>query len=315
MAWDDFPNGRWGNRDSPAYGEPFYSMCKDPDERSLEHRREMWMSSLTSLDDVAKVFIAYIKGGATKRLPWCPDRIGDETNVIKRQLVKMNMLGLLTVNSQPRVNAALSSDPIFGWGPKGGFCYQKAYAEFFCDHTTLSLLMDVASMHKEWTLCAINSAGKVFCSPPKPTVECIDGKKQRKGSNTSSRSSGSSTNAVTWGVFPNLEVKQPTVVDEESFLTWAAEAFELWKIEWGSIYQEGSVSKGVINEIYNTWFLVNIVDNNFVSGDLFHNLICELEAKKQTPPGPHRLSNPARSPSRSFSAISYLDEDSQNGEK
>lgn len=31
--WDDFPNGRWGPRESPAYGEPFYSMCSDPDAK------------------------------------------------------------------------------------------------------------------------------------------------------------------------------------------------------------------------------------------------------------------------------------------
>jgi hypothetical protein len=27
-------------------------------------------------------------------------------------------------------------------------------------------------------------------------------------------------NAVTWGVFPGQEIIQPTIIEEESFLTW-----------------------------------------------------------------------------------------------
>lgn len=37
--------------------------------------------------------------------------------------------GFLTINSQPRVNAARSDDPTFGWGGIGGYVYQKAYVE------------------------------------------------------------------------------------------------------------------------------------------------------------------------------------------
>ena len=32
----------------------------------------------------------------------------------------LNQLGVMTINSQPRVNSALSSDPYVGWGPPGG---------------------------------------------------------------------------------------------------------------------------------------------------------------------------------------------------
>lgn len=47
------------------------------------------------------------------------------------------------------------------------------------------------------------------------------------------------------------------------------EAFELWTEEWGRIYEEGSSSKKLLKEIADTWFLVSLVDNNFVNGDLF----------------------------------------------
>merc|ERR1719160_2248436 len=80
------------------------------------------------------------------------------------------------------------------------------------------------------------------------------------------------TNAVTWGVFPGREVIQPTVVDERSFMAWKDEAFALWD-EWSSIYEPGSASKDLIEGLVETYYLVNIVDNNFVSGDLINNLI------------------------------------------
>lgn len=93
----------------------------------------MWGSALNSVDDVINVFMNYLKfQNPTKRLPWTNENLGEETTVIKKQLIKLNSLGLCTINSQPRVNGALSADPIFGWGPPGGFVFQKAYIEFFC---------------------------------------------------------------------------------------------------------------------------------------------------------------------------------------
>ena len=45
------------------------------------------------------------------------------------------------------------------------------------------------------------------------------------------------------------------------------EAFELWNSQWASAYEEGSVSRRVINEIHDNYFLVNIVDNDYVGED------------------------------------------------
>ena len=76
-------------------------------------------------------------------------------------------------------------------------------------------------------------------------------------------------NAVTWGVFPQKEIIQPTVVDPESFPIWKDEAFELWKSEWQVLYAEDSPSFELIDEICDTYYLVNIVDNDFIGGDIF----------------------------------------------
>jgi methylenetetrahydrofolate reductase (NADPH) len=36
-----------------------------------------------------------------------------------------------TVGSQPAVDGARSEDPIHGFGPKGGYVFQKSFVEFF----------------------------------------------------------------------------------------------------------------------------------------------------------------------------------------
>jgi len=70
-------------------------------------------------------------------------------------------------------------------------------------------------------------------------------------------------------VFPGKEILQPTVVDSESFLVWKDEAFALWKSQWVSLYDEESSSRRLLDRIIGSYFLVNVVDNNFVNGDIF----------------------------------------------
>merc|ERR1719355_325302 len=159
-TWDDFPNGRFGDRASPAYGDfGFVSYAKDPADKAAEAKRKMWGECPKEASDVAKVFASFIKNDV-KKLPWCTDAPAKETNFISKQLIKRNDLGLLTINSQPRVNAALSTDPYVGWGPAGGFVFQKSYLEFFCSAAVLGQLM--SSMEdKGLSYMAVNKKGDV----------------------------------------------------------------------------------------------------------------------------------------------------------
>ena len=45
--------------------------------------------------------------------------------MITDQLANMNELGYLTINSQPAVDGSRSDDKVHGWGPPGGYVYQK----------------------------------------------------------------------------------------------------------------------------------------------------------------------------------------------
>lgn len=47
------------------------------------------------------------------------------------------------------------------------------------------------------------------------------------------------------------------------------EAFQLWTTEWASLYDKDSRSHKLLTDIASSWFLVSVVDNDFVHGDLF----------------------------------------------
>lgn len=58
-------------------------------------------------------------------LPWNDEPLAPETNLLKDELEKVNRRGVLTINSQPNINGKPSADPIVGWGPAGGYVFQK----------------------------------------------------------------------------------------------------------------------------------------------------------------------------------------------
>jgi len=113
-----------------------------------------------------------------------------------------------------------------GWGGPGGYVYQKAYVEFFCSKEKLDTLVDKCKDRTFLTYMAVNKEG---CW--KSNVGQTD------------------VNAVTWGVFPAKEIKQPTIVDPVSFNVWKDEAFEIWSRGWASLYPEGDASRKFVEEV------------------------------------------------------------------
>jgi methylenetetrahydrofolate reductase (NADPH) len=242
-SWDEFPNGRWGANESPAFGdlsESHYFHYSD----SFEDRKAMWGESPISLDDIYETFTRYVMG-TLKSLPWCDTPLHLETKSIQEKLASINRSGFLTINSQPRVNAAPSEDPIFGWGGPGGRVYQKAYVECFVSPMNLKLIISKCNKIKSIQYHAVDVRGNSYSN-------C-----------------GKGTTAVTWGAFPNKEILQPTIVDTDSFMAWKDEAFSLWISMWASLYNDESASSSLLHEIHDTFFLVSIVDNNFVNGNIW----------------------------------------------
>jgi len=165
-------------------------------------------------------------------------------------LTKLNELGFFTINSQPKFNGVPSEDSDIGWGAPGGRVYQKAYLEFFTSKNKLDKLLEAIDSLDSISYQAVNKNGDLISNLPENSV-----------------------NAVTWGVFPGQEIMQPTIVDTRSFLIWKDEAFSLWIDDWANIYDAKSKSYKLLNDIYNTFYLVNIVDNNFVNGDMLKHIL------------------------------------------
>jgi methylenetetrahydrofolate reductase (NADPH) len=155
----------------------------------VEERRRLWGAELKSERDLREAFALYVEG-KLQRLPWSV-RLDDETAELQGGLARLSRSGLLTINSQPRVNAAPSTDPVFGWGAPGGFVYQKAYVEFFCSPDHLAAVRAAVALRPSLHLTAVNARGDVEAT------------------------NASKVLAVTWGVFPDREVIQPTVVDRD----------------------------------------------------------------------------------------------------
>lgn len=236
--WDEFPNGRWGDSRSPAYGDldgyPVAINVQPADAEGL------W-GAPASEADVRELFARFCRG-EVKKLPWSSQPPASETDIISGNLIKMNERGYLTINSQPAVDGAPSDDKVHGWGPAGGYVYQKAYLEFFVRPELLSPLIRRIERDPRITYYAVNKQGDL---------------------RTNTHSEG--PNAVTWGVFPGKEIVQPTIVEAVSFIAWKDEAFELGT-QWASLYPEGSASNTLIRKIMDESYLVNIVANDFKDG-------------------------------------------------
>ncbi|KAF9579867.1 hypothetical protein BGW38_003697 [Lunasporangiospora selenospora] len=245
--WDEFPNGRWGDSRSPAYGDldRYGVYLKYKADEAIQN----W-GSPESLDDICQLFVKYCNGEVLT-LPWSDQALAPESGTIKNRLVELNSLGYLTINSQPSVNGAKSDDKVFGWGPKGGYVYQKAYLEFFVSPETLDKLKQRVSKLPMITYHAINKKGDL-----------------------QTNTHGGKPNAVTWGVFPGREVVQPTIVELASFEAWKDEAFALWE-QWSRCYLQGSQPRELLGEMANTWYLVNVVNNDYHSAEGIYEIFEE----------------------------------------
>lgn len=265
-TWDEFPNGRWGTSESPAFGElKDYYLFFMKSKSSPDELRRMWGEELTCEQDVWDVFHCYISGEPNKsgirvsRIAWNDEELSAETALLQSHLMTWNKKGVLTINSQPNVNGVSSADSLLGWGEVDGYVYQKAYVEFFTCRENVEALLEVLPSFKRVNYHIINSKGN------KDYTNCHH----------------LAPIAVTWGVFPGQEIVQPTVVDPISFKVWKDEAFGLWQEQWGKLYPSESPSRAIIDHICNTYFLVNLVDNQFPKENCLWDVLAAMFLRRE----------------------------------
>ncbi|XP_047316341.1 methylenetetrahydrofolate reductase 1-like [Impatiens glandulifera] len=245
IGWEQYPQGRWGDSQNASYGTLSDYQFMRPRARDKKLQEE-WVLPLKNVEEIHNQFKKYCLG-ELRSSPWSElEGLQPETKIINEQLGAINSKGFLTINSQPAVNGTKSDSPSVGWGGPGGYVYQKAYVEFFCSKENLDTLIKKSETFPYLTYMAVD-----------------------KGGNWVSNITQNNVNAVTWGVFPAKEIVQPTVVDPASFMVWKDEAFEIWSTGWAKLYPEDDPSRKLLEQVQSSYFLVSLVDNDYVNGDLF----------------------------------------------
>ena len=187
------------------------------------------------------------------------DALSAESELIADKLAEVNRKGVITVNSQPSVNCAPSNDHRVGWGPNGGFVFQKAYLEFFTSEENVIALLQCLGRFPGVNFQVVNHDASFNCTNIKKLTPV----------------------AVTWGVFPGMEIKQPTIVDPVSFNAWREEAFALWTEGWAKLYPDESESRRILERISTSYYLVNLIDNDFPKGNCLWNVLDDMFSRKK----------------------------------
>jgi len=222
---------------------------------------EIWGSPQTP-EDISRLFVEYLDG-SLKVLPWSEEEgLSAETKLIEEDLIRLNKLGLWTVASQPAVNGVKSTDEVFGWGPKNGFVFQKAFVELFIPSQDWKILhekLKSSGIRDDVSFYASNAAGDFDSSDNAIPID-------------STEQIASSTNAVTWGAFPGKEIITPTIIEEVSFKAWSEEAFGIWQ-EWGRVYSPKSQSRELIDKMVKDRWLVNVIHHAYVEPEALWDLL------------------------------------------
>lgn len=244
-SWDEFPNGRFTDVRSPAYGEidGWGSGLKMTPAQALKE----W-GAPASTAELANLFQGYLRG-ESPTTPFCDLPLSPESNLILPYLLALNSAETQhwTVGSQPAVDAAPSADPMHGWGPPGGYVFQKAFVEFFVPLSVVEKLeakiCELDPARTAITMYASNRAGEYRTNSLKDDV-----------------------NSVTWAVFPGQEIVTSTIIEEISFIAWKEEAFDIWA-EWALLYPRGSPARNVIEQVTNEWWLVSVIHHDYKDKD------------------------------------------------
>ncbi len=291
-TWDDYTNGRFGDPRSAAFYPPLsYSPSTLPVPPSLA--LALW-GTPTTVSQITSLFTAHLSGQAPTQLPWSESStLSPETALVLPQLLYLNARNWWTIASQPAVDGVPSSHPIHGWGPKGGFVFQKAFVEFFLPtadwKTKLRPYLESPTVRDAVSWYAGDSKGNFDSSQPHDEQdEKVAG-------------DAAAVHAVTWGMFPGKEIATATMVEAVSFRTWAEEAFSLWA-EWGRVVgeaggivdeaelkggakrgskiEEAHESKMFLRHCAENSMLVNVIGHEFRDGNLLWDILMRAADKE-----------------------------------
>jgi len=78
--WDDFPNGRWGDIESPTFGElnQYHAIRAGSKSDKIRAKRKKIWGEPKSIKDITDVFVSFCKGKINS-LPWCEMPLAQES--------------------------------------------------------------------------------------------------------------------------------------------------------------------------------------------------------------------------------------------
>ncbi|KAL8738066.1 MAG: hypothetical protein Q9181_001090 [Wetmoreana brouardii] len=248
-TWDDYPNGRFGDARSPAFGTPIsYSPSSLP--CTPAQARTIW-GEPTTASDVTALFTSHISGNHPSQLPWSDGSspsLSPETALIRSHLLALTTTrNWWTIASQPAVDGIPSADSIHGWGPAKGFVFQKPFVEFFCPSSDWH---DLLRPHLQSSTIKQETSYYAF-SPSHSSFETSE--------------NAEAVHAVTWGSFLGKEITTATMVEEVSFRAWCEEAFGRWD-EWARCCR-GSESRAFLRKCGRECVLVNVIGHGYRRGE------------------------------------------------
>ena len=263
-TWDDYPNGRFGDARSPAFNPP---LTYSPTSLTVSPAQalSLWKTP-TSPEEITHLFTSYLAGRDPEQLPWSESAsLSPETALITSELTQLILSkGYWTIASQPAVDGLPSTHPIHGWGPPGGFVFQKAFVEFFVPASTFTSTLrphlDALREEGEVSYYAGNASGAFESSESSEAVH-----------------------AVTWGSFAGKEIATATMVEEVSFRAWMEEAFGIWE-EWarcvGEAARRGRVEKArqsrdFLRKTEKDVWLVNVIGHGYREGGRLWEVLME----------------------------------------
>ncbi|KAI5117470.1 hypothetical protein M0805_007175 [Coniferiporia weirii] len=241
-TWDEFPNGRFGDFKSPAFGtqsDPWNAGLGNGLGISRTEAISLW-GSPKSVEDLTELFLSHLHSKIVST-PFSPVPLSPESLLILTHLERLTRRGWWTVFSQPAVDGVDSTDEVFGWGPASGYVFQKGFVEFFATKEDVNKLEDkIRCKGGGWVdFFAANEQGELHTNVPE-----------------------GGRNAVTWGVFPGQEIAQSTIIEKDSFLSWKDEAFSIWK-QWSLFYPPESKERAFLESVRSERWLVSVVHHDY----------------------------------------------------
>ncbi|PWA03697.1 hypothetical protein BB558_000117 [Smittium angustum] len=278
VTWDEYPNSRWGDARSPAFfSESSYGAL------AIAPRNELntW-GTPTSMRDINELFFRYIKGDIGS-LPWTADNISVTDRKSLQILEKLCLNSIWTLASQSAIDGISSTDPDHGWGPDGGYVYQRSFIEFFVtDSIAEKIFASLQATKNKYTFYAAKVQQNINCgedAEPKIISNAVNQdltnvSVEESSSNDSYNKQQIESTALSWGVFPGSPVVQSALIDKLNFGFWSKEAINLWSV-WANHLAGSNTQRSAdfLESIKGSIWLINVIGNDYKKpNELFDTL-------------------------------------------